>query len=179
MSRKRAEADVANIQEFCHRLPLDESHNSCARTEAILVSRKDSKSHLKGMCKCDTCVYCFNYVLCCCLLVSRVVNTWGPQTHAEVVASATPSSSDIKPTSAVLERLQNMEKHLGFSDNQPIPKDVYTRLKALEDRILYLESTSPEYFDGPFRLQNHKYEEEVMKKMDRRIEELRHQLKSS
>lgn len=48
MERKRAESDVFNIQEFCHRLPLDGSENSCARTEAVLISRKDSKSHLKG-----------------------------------------------------------------------------------------------------------------------------------
>jgi molybdopterin synthase catalytic subunit len=48
MERKRAESDVFNVQEFCHRLPLNESENSCARTEAVLISRKGSKSHLKG-----------------------------------------------------------------------------------------------------------------------------------
>ena len=46
MECKRAESDVANIQEFCHRLPL--ADDSCARTESVLITRKDSKSHLKG-----------------------------------------------------------------------------------------------------------------------------------
>lgn len=27
-----------------------------------------------------------------------------------------------------------------------MPKDVYERLKTIEDRVLYLESVSPEYF---------------------------------
>jgi len=48
MEWKRAESDIANIQEFCHRLPLSETENSCARTESVLITRKDSKSHLKG-----------------------------------------------------------------------------------------------------------------------------------
>jgi len=29
--------------------------------------------------------------------------------------------------------------------NKPVPKDIYKRLKNIEDRILYLESISPEY----------------------------------
>lgn len=48
MERKRAESDIFNIQEFCHRLPYNESESSCARTESVLERRKDSKSHLKG-----------------------------------------------------------------------------------------------------------------------------------
>jgi len=48
MDWKRAECDIANVQEFCHRLPLSEAENSCARTESVLITRKDSKSHLKG-----------------------------------------------------------------------------------------------------------------------------------
>ena len=69
-----------------------------------------------------------------------------------------------------------MEKHLGLFKNQPVSQDVYARLKALEDRILHLESTSPEYLDGAFRLQNHREEEEAMNKVERRMEELRHKL---
>ncbi|XP_046458269.1 molybdopterin synthase catalytic subunit-like [Daphnia pulex] len=155
MERKRSESDVFNVQEFCHRLPLNELENSCARTEAVLVSRKDSKSHLK---------------------VSRCVNMWGPQTHSEVPA---PSSVNTKlnPTPAIQERLQNMEKHLGFnSREQPIPLDVYGRLKALEDRILHLESISPEYFDGPFNLQNNKEDEDLISKIEQKMDELRRKL---
>ncbi|KAI9558650.1 hypothetical protein GHT06_015439 [Daphnia sinensis] len=154
MERKRAESDVFNIQEFCHRLPLNESENSCARTEAVLISRKDSKSHLK---------------------VSRCVNMWGPQTHSEVPALSS-ATTQLKPTPAIQERLQNMEKHLGLVKEQPIPLDVYGRLKALEDRILHLESISPEYFDGSLNLQNNREEEDMMAKIDQRMEELRRKL---
>lgn len=155
MERKRAESDVFNIQEFCHRLPLDGSENSCARTEAVLISRKDSKSHLK---------------------VSRCVNMWGPQTHSEVPALSS-ATTQLKPTPAIQERLQNMEKHLGLVKEQPIPLDVYGRLKALEDRILHLESISPEYFNGSLNVQpNNRDDEDMMAKIDQRMEELRRKL---
>jgi hypothetical protein len=32
------------------------------------------------------------------------------------------------------------------SGDKPIGKDVYARLKAVEDKILFLEGISPEYF---------------------------------
>ena len=38
-----------------------------------------------------------------------------------------------------------MEDHL-FGANRPVPKDVYDRLKNLEERVLHLEGLSPEYF---------------------------------
>ena len=38
-----------------------------------------------------------------------------------------------------------LEEHL-FGDDRPVPKDVYARLKSLEERVLYLEGVSPEYF---------------------------------
>ena len=41
--------------------------------------------------------------------------------------------------------LLQLEEHL-FGNNRPVPKDVYTRLKTLEERVLYLEGLSPEYF---------------------------------
>lgn len=120
MERKRFESDVANVQEFCHRLPLEaealaseKEASSCARVDAVLVGRKDSKSHLR---------------------VSRVVNVSGPQ-------SAPPVRS-----AAVEERLKNMEQHLGLAVT-PVPGDVYARLRQLEERILYMESVSTEYLD--------------------------------
>jgi hypothetical protein len=42
------------------------------------------------------------------------------------------------------ERLKNAECHLKL--HGPVPKDIYSRLKQIEDRILYLEGLSPEYF---------------------------------
>jgi hypothetical protein len=42
------------------------------------------------------------------------------------------------------ERLSNAERHLKL--HGPVPKDIYSRLKQIEDRILHLEGLSPEYF---------------------------------
>ena len=38
-----------------------------------------------------------------------------------------------------------METHI-FGANHPVPKDVYARLKDLEEHVLFLEGVSPEYF---------------------------------
>lgn len=174
MERKRAELDVFNVQEFCHRLPSNELESSCARTDSVLISRKDSKSHLKGLHQ--LIISKTNLTVSFFQPVSRCVNMWGPQTHSEVPA---PSSSapavQVHPSPAVQERLQNMEKHLGLKE-QPIPQDVYERLKALEDRILHLESISPEYFDGTFNLHNNKEDDELISRLDHKIEELRRKL---
>ena len=174
MERKRAESDIFNVQEFCHRLPLNESENSCARTEAVLISRKDSKSHLKGIISFLICSRMFtdNQMI---FLVSRCVNMWGPQTHSEVPAPSS-ANAQFSLTPAIQERLQNMEKHLGLTKEVPVPQDVYGRLRSLEDRILQLESLSPEYFDGPLNLQSNREEEEMMAKIDQRINELRRKL---
>lgn len=107
--------------------------------------------------------------------MSRCVNMWGPQTHSEVPAQST-ANTKLYPTPAIQERLQNMEKHLGLVKEQPVPQDVYERLKLLEDRILHLESISPEYFDNPFNLQGNKEDDEMITKIDSRIEELRRKL---
>lgn len=48
-------------------------------------------------------------------------------------------------SSVLDERISTTEKILGI--NRPVPKDVYERLKNIEDRILYLEGISPEYKD--------------------------------
>lgn len=54
-----------------------------------------------------------------------------------------------------------MEEHL-FGDNRPVPKDVYARLKLLEERVLYLEGISPEYFSAA---------QNVMAKMSKQCKE--------
>ncbi|XP_065832759.1 MAP3K12-binding inhibitory protein 1-like isoform X2 [Oscarella lobularis] len=46
----------------------------------------------------------------------------------------------------VEERLSNMEIHLGISRSDDGGRDVYQRLQKLEERILFLEGMSPEYF---------------------------------
>lgn len=48
-------------------------------------------------------------------------------------------------SSVLDDRISTTERILGI--NRPVPKDVYERLKKIEDRILYLEGICPEYND--------------------------------
>ena len=43
------------------------------------------------------------------------------------------------------ERVINLEEHLKL---RPVQKELYLRLKDIENRVLYLEGLSPEYFEG-------------------------------
>lgn len=47
MTRKRSEINISNIEEFCSKDRNPEF--SCARVDAVLQKRKDSKSHLQGI----------------------------------------------------------------------------------------------------------------------------------
>ncbi|KYQ52292.1 Molybdopterin synthase catalytic subunit [Trachymyrmex zeteki] len=106
IERKRQHVNTVNVQEFCRYSENNGNENSCARVDAILIRRKDSRSHIK---------------------VHRVLNEWGPQTIDQSILR--------KPITN------------NTSFNVSIPKDIYERLKNIEDRILYLESISPEYKD--------------------------------
>lgn len=57
------------------------------------------------------------------------------------------------PRNGIEERLQNLEVQLCLE--KPIPINIYKRLKLLEDRLLYLESISPEYINFWVSLQNY------------------------
>ncbi|CAG8619730.1 10905_t:CDS:2 [Dentiscutata erythropus] len=46
-------------------------------------------------------------------------------------------------SSGVEERIQNIEKHLNVQIVTPVPLDVYTRIKILEDKIMQLEREYP------------------------------------
>ncbi|XP_024407072.3 MAP3K12-binding inhibitory protein 1 isoform X3 [Desmodus rotundus] len=93
MERKQAEINENNVREFCNVIDCNQE-NSCARTDAVFTPYPGFKSHVK---------------------VSRVVNTYGPQTRPEGVQGSghTPSSMlrDCG-NQAVEERLQNIEAHL-------------------------------------------------------------------
>ncbi|XP_069695783.1 molybdopterin synthase catalytic subunit isoform X2 [Periplaneta americana] len=150
IERKREQVNLGNIQDFCYHGNAPITDGSCARVDALLVRRKDSKSHLR---------------------VRRVLNPWGPQTrgidpgsmgctnpqdpasalfqqHLKEGSSKCGIKSEINDvkigTVGIEERLSNAERHLNI--HGPVPKDVYSRLKEIEDRILQLEGLSPEYF---------------------------------
>ncbi|KAF6131397.1 MAP3K12 binding inhibitory protein 1 [Phyllostomus discolor] len=129
IERKQAEINENNVREFCNVIDCNQE-NSCARTDAIFTPYPGFKSHVK---------------------VSRVVNTYGPQTRPEGVQGSghTPSSMLREcGNQAVEERLQNIEAHLRLQTGGPVPRDIYQRIKKLEDKILELEGISPEYFQS-------------------------------
>ncbi|XP_039312810.1 molybdopterin synthase catalytic subunit isoform X2 [Solenopsis invicta] len=127
IERKRQQVNTVNVQEFCrHSEKNDDNENSCARVDAILIRRKDSKSHVK---------------------VHRVANMWGPQTIDQSVLRKSVTNNisfNASSSFSILDdRISATEHTIGI--NKPVPKDIYKRLKNIEDRILYLESVSPEY----------------------------------
>ncbi|KAJ8924411.1 hypothetical protein NQ315_007207 [Exocentrus adspersus] len=115
MERKRREIDANNIREFC--CGDRNSEFTCARIDAVLQKRKDSKSHLQ---------------------VNRVLNSYQhrDQTNSDYLKKYIPPNG-------IEERIQNLECQLSLTT--AVPKNIYRRLKSLEDRLLYLESVSPEY----------------------------------
>ncbi|XP_010220066.1 PREDICTED: MAP3K12-binding inhibitory protein 1 [Tinamus guttatus] len=129
IERKQAEINENNVREFCNVIDCNQE-NSCARTDAIFTPYPGFKSHIK---------------------VSRVVNTYGPQTRSE--GAHAPNHKASAPihdcgNQAIEERLQNIEAHLRLQTGGPVPRDIYQRIKKLEDKILELEGLSPEYFQS-------------------------------
>lgn len=136
ITRKRKEVDEWNVQEFCSSKASDvdgEAEQGCARVDSVFVPRSGGSSHVK---------------------VSRVVNQWGPMTklmRPTTSHNQSPVKQEHQPTvpEGIEERLRNMESHLKLKSGCAVPHDVYARLKQLEDRILYLEGISPDYFSTP------------------------------
>ncbi|XP_003214512.1 MAP3K12-binding inhibitory protein 1 [Anolis carolinensis] len=128
IERKQAEINENNVREFCNVIDCNQE-NSCARTDAVFTPYPGFKSHVK---------------------VSRVVNTYGPQTRRESAYGSCHKNSLFRDcgNQAVEERLQNIETHLRLQTGRPVPKDIYQRIKKLEDKILELEGMSPEYFQA-------------------------------
>ncbi|XP_057223497.1 MAP3K12-binding inhibitory protein 1 isoform X4 [Malurus melanocephalus] len=93
IERKQAEINENNVREFCNVIDCNQE-NSCARTDAIFTPYPGFKSHIK---------------------VSRVVNTYGPQTRSEGIHGSSHKASVPMHdcgNQAVEERLQNIEAHL-------------------------------------------------------------------
>ncbi|XP_071447324.1 molybdopterin synthase catalytic subunit-like isoform X1 [Hetaerina americana] len=135
IKRKREAINLTNVRDFCQ----GTKGSTCARVNAVLVPRKGSRSHLR---------------------VRKALNKWGPQTvgldpgskdvHKSEAMPIEEQGNDCRTENIVASypgiegRLVNAERYLGLP-NKPVPKDVYARLKQIEDKILYLESVSPEY----------------------------------
>ncbi|NXF17483.1 MBIP1 protein, partial [Rhodinocichla rosea] len=126
IERKQAEINENNVREFCN----------------VIDCNQDLL--------CVSCAYMCN--LFSLYLVSRVVNTYGPQTRSEGMHGSSHKASGVPVhdcgNQAVEERLQNIEAHLRLQTGGPVPRDIYQRIKKLEDKILELEGLSPEYFQS-------------------------------
>lgn len=134
IGRKREEINHSNVQDFITDKPDDDMR--CARVNSTVYRIKGSKGHLK---------------------VHRVKNETGPQTtnYKTALDKLMENSPPVKikpdpdmPTKAlstgIQERIMNAEAHLNLNES-PTTKSVFERLKAIEDKILYLETLSPEY----------------------------------
>lgn len=66
--------------------------------------------------------------------------------HVDNVSSDEKSSKKQALDERIEERLSNVEKHLKIK--RPYPGDVYARLKDVENRLLFLEGISLEYFSN-------------------------------
>lgn len=140
INRKRDEINSNNIQDFITEASsIHDNDLSCARVNSTVYRIKDSKSHLK---------------------IHRVKNETGPQTTnyknalnklMENVTSAKLKSDPnfaVKSSSlssGLQERLENAESFLNLHTEQLSTKPIFQRLKEIENRILYLETLSPEY----------------------------------
>ncbi|BFZ11671.1 hypothetical protein BsWGS_14710 [Bradybaena similaris] len=126
---KRNEVDECNIREFISPFS-SEPGTSCARVEAVYVHRVGQKSHIT---------------------LKRVENASGPQTQIPADDDHDRSHLshrvpvDVQRADAVEERLYNLEAHLNIKNDA---REVFARIKALEERVSYLEGLSPEYFTG-------------------------------
>uniref|UniRef100_K1RX47 MAP3K12-binding inhibitory protein 1 n=1 Tax=Magallana gigas TaxID=29159 RepID=K1RX47_MAGGI len=137
IEQKRQEVDELNIREFCSTVtPSSDADSSCARVDSVFDTRIGGKSHIK---------------------VTRVVNLQGPQTQVSqsdpVPAIKKEPMEDPGFSGGMEERLQNIETHLKLDKRKSVAHseqrtDLFSRVKKMEERILYLESLSPEYFRG-------------------------------
>ncbi|KAK4292933.1 hypothetical protein Pmani_034334 [Petrolisthes manimaculis] len=162
--RKRDELDVLNVQEFCTLSGTGPSLGTCARTSAVVLRSKGSNSHLKltrvvnkwgpqtvgmdpsslpntavkkeskkGKIKGDS---------------NRIASQDVKSSTEDRGRKDSDSYEVHKLPPGVEERLANLEGHLKIVPGTPVPRDVYVRIKLLEDKVLYLEGLSPEYFTG-------------------------------
>jgi len=116
---KQEEKNKLNCLEFCDRR-MDTEYEGSARTVSKMYRKEGSKSHLR---------------------TSTVDNS-------QVSVPKQPPKSNMLECmiSGPLDtRFREMEHKVFQDNNKPVHRDVYCRLKSLEDRILHLESLSPEY----------------------------------
>lgn len=135
IERKREEIDINNVHDFIAERRTDVAESTCARVNSTIHRVKGTNTHLK---------------------VHRVKNEFGPQTvnytnaldklmvnASPMKIKQDPDTPSITVPQSINERFVNAEKFLNLSSVET--KSIFERLKAIENRILYLEALSPEY----------------------------------
>ncbi|XP_023172890.2 molybdopterin synthase catalytic subunit isoform X2 [Drosophila hydei] len=135
LKRKRDEINLYNIIDFRQQTTdpaLLESivgKDSCARTQSFLVKQQQSKGHLK---------------------VCRATYNSGPQVRPnysfQLNKLMTRQNDQYEAAKCKVlrnARLQNIEDYMHITPDDD--DNIYNRIKNIENRILMLESTSPEY----------------------------------
>jgi len=135
IKRKRTQADAFNRREFCKLHSEGEEAFSCARTDAVFVPRRSKKSLVR---------------------IERVFNNPEKKDQSPFKMSGLKSWPPIHPSSTlafsnvpydIKERLKSLQSVLTPRNPLASFSDVYGVLKKLENKVLYLETLSPEYFD--------------------------------
>ncbi|XP_026743239.1 molybdopterin synthase catalytic subunit [Trichoplusia ni] len=122
MERKREQVNISNIHDFIPDAGNTDAGDTetCARVRTQFVRRSDSKGHLK---------------------IRKVHNEWGPQTVSTAHFEPETTEASGLPSS-IAERVVAIENYLNIG---PVSKDIFKRLKEMEDKIAYLQAVSPEY----------------------------------
>ncbi|XP_069494528.1 MAP3K12-binding inhibitory protein 1 isoform X2 [Ambystoma mexicanum] len=152
-----AEAAGGRAGETCSKAPAEDEAPRCSGHEVVQIKAQKAEIDRRIMAFIErkqaeineNNVREFCNVIDC-NQVTRVVNTYGPQTRPERAPTASTKAKVLTRecrNQAVEERLQNMETHLRLQTGGPVPKDIYQRIKRLEEKILELEGMSPEYFE--------------------------------
>ncbi|CAG8752171.1 1599_t:CDS:10, partial [Cetraspora pellucida] len=123
IDHKKSEINDSNRTEFLRKSSNPEDIISCARSDAAEINRNIQ------------------------MKLDVVNNEDGPLARSTFSSAHQRNETNkISPaylSSGVEERIQNIEKHLNVQIVTPVPLEVYTRIKLLEDRIMQLEREYP------------------------------------
>jgi len=133
IERKRLVANEKNLCEFISVNNILE--DGCARTNAIFNKFENNRtSRIK---------------------VYRAKHRYGPlNVQAKLYEDSKNNNPPLIKSHGLEERLKNLEDYMNVDESEAT-HTVFTRLKKIEERLLELESQSPEYFDNNFKGTRH------------------------
>ncbi|NXK45125.1 MBIP1 protein, partial [Chauna torquata] len=157
IERKQAEINENNVREFCNVIDCNQE-NSCARTDAIFTPYPGFKSHIK---------------------VSRVVNTYGPQTRSEGAHGSNHKASVPAHdcgNQAVEERLQNIEAHLRLQTGSEESRMLLDTVEASQSLMLSCVAISKMSCSGKRRKVQPPHQNYSLAELDEKINAIKQAL---